>query len=133
MPKTKPKADTANDLPDGWGTLDDVEEEFSTDAEYQRARADADQRGERRRAAYGAALSQLRKAQALTQTTLARNLGVAQAEVSRIEHQTDLLVSTMASFVGAMGGELTLMVRFPDQDPVEMEISGIAESLGSNS
>lgn len=77
------------------------------------------------------ALSQLRKAHPLTQTTLARHLGVAQAEVFRIEHQTDMLASTLAIYVEAMGGELSLLVRFPDQEPVELEIDTIAKSLGS--
>ena len=121
--------DVAKEVPEGWITLDEVEQEFIPDSAYQTARVAADRRGERRRAAYGVALAQLRKAHALTQTTLARNLGVAQAEVSRIEHQTDMLASTLASYVEAMGGELTLTVRFPNQDPVELEFDVIAQSL----
>jgi DNA-binding XRE family transcriptional regulator len=115
--------------PQRWATLEEVEREFSTNPEYRVARAEADQRGERRRAAYGLALSRLRKARALTQTNLALHLGVAQAEVSRIEHQTDMLASTLASYVEAMGGKLSLLVRFPDQEPVELEIEMIAGTL----
>jgi ribosome-binding protein aMBF1 (putative translation factor) len=122
-----------NEVLEGWSTLDDADHEFSVDPEYRAARVAADQRGERRRAAYGVALSHLRRARALSQITLARDLGVAQAEISRIEHQTDLLASTLTSYIEAMGGELTLFVRFPDQEPVELEIDAITEALSSTS
>lgn len=60
-------------------------------------------------------LAELRRALQLTQATLAETLGVGQAEVSKIEKRTDLLVSTLGRFVNAMGGELEIRAVFPDR------------------
>lgn len=61
------------------------------------------------------ALGDVRRARAMTQTQLAKALGVSQAQVSRIESQTDLFLSTLASYIEAMGGELDLVATFPDE------------------
>lgn len=58
-------------------------------------------------------LAQLRGARQLTQETLAKTLGVRQSEVSKIERRTDMYLSTIASFVKAMGGTLELRAVFP--------------------
>lgn len=63
---------------------------------------------------YQRTLSQLRHARRLTQNQLAAALGVSQAQVSRIENQADLYLSTLRSYVEAMGGELQLHAVFPD-------------------
>jgi transcriptional regulator with XRE-family HTH domain len=65
-------------------------------------------------------LRDLRKALDLTQTQLSATLGVRQAHVSRIEQRTDMLLSTLASYVQAMGGSLKFVVTFPDRDPVAL-------------
>ncbi len=65
-------------------------------------------------------LRDLRKALALTQTQLSTTLGVGQEQISRMEQRTDLLLSTLASYVDAMGGKLRLMVEFPDRPPVAL-------------
>jgi hypothetical protein len=39
---------------------------------------------------------------------------VSQAQVSRIENQADLYLSTLRSYIAAMGGELQLRAVFPD-------------------
>ena len=70
-------------------------------------------------------LRELRKARKLTQVRLARELGISQDGVSRIEQRTDLLLSTLRRTVEAMGGSLSLIATFPDQPPVEL--AGIAE------
>ena len=70
-------------------------------------------------------LCELRKARALTQTSVARELGIDQDAISRLEKRSDLLLSTLRRTVEAMGGSLTLVVRFPDRPPVE--IVGITE------
>jgi len=69
-------------------------------------------------------LAQLRKALSLTQERLAETLGIGQEGVSRMEKRTDLLISTLRSYIEAMGGELELVARFPDHPPVKL--SGIA-------
>lgn len=64
------------------------------------------------------ALQQLRKARKLTQTNMAKKLGIGQEGVSRIEQRSDLLLSTLRSYVEAMGGKLSIIAEFPDRVPV---------------
>jgi transcriptional regulator with XRE-family HTH domain len=59
-------------------------------------------------------LDELRRARALSQARLAEALEINQSEVSRIEHRTDLYLSTLRSYIEAMGGELEIIARFPD-------------------
>lgn len=63
-------------------------------------------------------LRDLRQALALTQEHLAEVLGVGQESVSRLEKRSDLLLSTLRSYVRAMGGELRLVAEFPNRPPV---------------
>jgi transcriptional regulator with XRE-family HTH domain len=70
-------------------------------------------------------LQQLRQACKLTQQKVARSLRIGQEGVSKIEKRSDLLISTLRDFVKAMGGELSLVVEFPNRKPVIL--SGIAE------
>jgi len=70
-------------------------------------------------------LRELRKARQLTQVSVARQLGISQDGVSRLEQRSDLLLSTLRRTVEAMGGSLALIATFPDRPPVEL--SGIAE------
>ena len=69
-------------------------------------------------------LRELRKAHELTQASVARELGISQDAISRLEQRSDLLLSTLRRTVEAMGGSLSLIARFPDRPPVEL--SGIA-------
>jgi transcriptional regulator with XRE-family HTH domain len=59
-------------------------------------------------------LHELRRARQLSQEALAEALGATQPEVSKIEHRTDLYVSTLRRYVEAMGGELEITARFPE-------------------
>ncbi len=59
-------------------------------------------------------LDQLRAARELTQAELAAALGINQAAVSKMEHRTDIYVSTLARFIEAMGGKLEIRAVFPD-------------------
>ena len=70
-------------------------------------------------------LREMRKARHLTRVSVARELGISQDAVSRMEQRSDLLLSTLRRTVEAMGGSLSLIVRFPDRPPVEL--SGITE------
>ena len=70
-------------------------------------------------------LRELRKARQLTQASVARELGISQDAISRLEQRSDLLLSTLRRTVEAMGGSLSLIARFPDRPPVEL--AGIAE------
>jgi DNA-binding XRE family transcriptional regulator len=65
-------------------------------------------------------LRQLRTARALTQESLAHALGVRQSEISKIESRTDVYLSTLASYIRAMGGELELCAVFPKGEIVRI-------------
>jgi len=69
-------------------------------------------------------LRELRRARKLTQVRMARALGINQDSVSRLEKRSDLLLSTLRKTVEAMGGNLSLVAKFPDRAPVIL--SGIA-------
>ena len=72
-------------------------------------------------------LQELRKARTLTQKKLAKKLGVAQVAVSRMERRSDLLLSTLRSYVEAMGGSLDLVVSFPGRKPVKLATIGLED------
>ena len=59
-------------------------------------------------------LAQLREARELTQVRLAEILGVNQPAVSKLERSADMYVSTLRSYVQAMGGELRIEAVFSD-------------------
>jgi hypothetical protein len=73
-------------------------------------------------------LRAMRRLRKLTQASLSKKLKIGQEGVSRIEKRTDLYLSTLRSYVEGVGGELTLMVRFPDQPPVILAGLGEPES-----
>ena len=61
-------------------------------------------------------LEEIRKARQMTQSKLAETLGVNQGEVSKIEHRTDVYLSTLAGYVEALGGKLEIRAVFPDRE-----------------
>lgn len=72
-------------------------------------------------------LQALRKAKELTQVQLAETLGVKQATVAQMEKRGDLMLSTVRSYVEAMGGKLRLLVEFPDRESVSLDGLGDTE------
>jgi DNA-binding XRE family transcriptional regulator len=60
------------------------------------------------------ALAELRATQGVTQQEMAKTLGVSQANISRIEHEEDLYLSTLRGYVEALGGRLEVNAVFPD-------------------
>ena len=70
-------------------------------------------------------LQELRRARKLTQVRIAKELGISQDGISKLEKRSDLLLSTLRKTIEAMGGSLSLVAEFPDRDPVVL--SGIAE------
>ncbi|MBD2773587.1 helix-turn-helix domain-containing protein [Iningainema tapete] len=68
---------------------------------------------------------QLRQALKLTQEQIAELLQIDQGNVSRLEQRTDLMLSTLRKYIAAMGGELRLVVEFPNQPPITLV--GISE------
>jgi len=73
-------------------------------------------------------LTDLRRARLMTQDQLAADLRINQASVAKLERRTDMYLSTLRRFVEAMGGELEIVARFPDQPQVRLR--GIGELTG---
>lgn len=67
------------------------------------------------RAPTRATLPALREARRLSQTELANRLSINQGACSRMERRSDMLIGTLRNVVAAMGGELYLVARFPDE------------------
>lgn len=63
-------------------------------------------------------LDQLREARSLTQTRMAEALGVNQGAVSKLERRADMYVSTLRSYLKAMGAQLQIKAVFPDGEVV---------------
>jgi hypothetical protein len=58
----------------------------------------------------------LRQARQQTQVAIAQKLKIAQGSVSRMERQSDFLLSTLREYVDALGGQLELRAVFPEGD-----------------
>ncbi len=61
-------------------------------------------------------LHQLRNAREMTQTRLAEVLEMDQGNISKLEKRTDMYLSTLRSYVEAMGGTLEIRAVVPDGD-----------------
>ena len=72
-------------------------------------------------------LSQLRKERKISQEKVAEALGIGQMQISRLERRKDPRLSTMQRTVAAMGGQLTLIATFPDQEPVVLVSEAVTE------
>jgi transcriptional regulator with XRE-family HTH domain len=59
-------------------------------------------------------LGAIRRATGLTQVELAANLGVGQAQVSKIERQDDMLISTLTSYLAALGVDAKIVIEMGD-------------------
>ncbi|MEI7669368.1 MAG: XRE family transcriptional regulator [Pseudomonadota bacterium] len=98
-----------------WGSFSDEDKE-TISARYQELREEY------------ITLKSLRKAHDLTQEHLAEILNVRQENVSRLEKRTDMMISTLRSYIQAMGGDLKLVVEFPNRAPIML--TGLS-SLGA--
>jgi transcriptional regulator with XRE-family HTH domain len=78
-------------------------------------------------------LRDLRQAGQLTQERMAELMGVEQENVSRLERRADLLLSTLSSYVAAMGGKLRLIAEFPNREPIAIALADIAGEEPSKS
>jgi len=77
-------------------------------------------------------LNQLREARTLTQANLASILGINQGSVSKMEKRTDMYVSTLRSFIQAMGGELQIKAVFPEGEVEIEQFKNVADPLPSS-
>jgi len=60
-------------------------------------------------------LNDLRRRRGLSQAEVARALEVSQPNVSRIEQEDDVYLSTLARYVAALGGRLEVSAVFPEE------------------
>ncbi len=78
-------------------------------------------------------LAELRRARKLTQEQMASAMHVSQAQVSRVENQTDLYLSTLRTYIEALGGELQIRVAFPAGEWTEVAIGDLTGAELSSS
>ncbi len=71
-------------------------------------------------------LSAARQASGMTQEAVAAEMGKSQENVSRIERQRDVRVSTLAQFIQAQGGELEINAVFSGRRVSLMRAAGAA-------
>ena len=69
-------------------------------------------------------LRELRRLAGKAQADIAANMKIRQPSVSKIEKQADMYLSTLRSYVEAVGGELELVVRLPDRAPIHLQRLG---------
>ncbi len=75
-----------------------------------------EQVAERQRAMEDAlALADLRRSRHVTQVQFAEELGISQGNVSRLEGRSDVYLSTLRSYVQALGGHLEIAAVFDDE------------------
>ena len=70
-------------------------------------------------------LRELRQARELTQQQVAERLNVNQPAVAKLEHRTDVYLSSLRSYIEAVGGELRIMAVFPDTEFEIATFSGV--------
>lgn len=73
-------------------------------------------------------LAELRRTVGLTQVQLADLLGTTQGQISRMERQGDMLVSTVVSYLKALGVAARIVVELGDQT-LTYDLTGRKEDL----
>jgi DNA-binding XRE family transcriptional regulator len=69
-------------------------------------------------------LRALRQAAGKAQADIAAALHIKQPSVSKLENQADMHLSTLRSYIAAIGGELELVVRWPSRPAVRLHQPG---------
>ena len=72
-------------------------------------------------------LHELRRARALTQRDMARMLNVNQPAVSKLEQRADVYVSSLRSYIEAVGGKLKIVAEFPQGEVAITNFSNVGE------
>lgn len=80
-----------------------------------------------------ATLAEIRKSRKISQAKLAETLGVKQMQVSRLEKRKDPRLSTLRRSIEALGGQLTMIATFPNQEPLVLVADGGTKSRRSQS
>lgn len=69
-------------------------------------------------------LRELRQIAGKAQADIASALNIKQPSVSQIERQTDMYLSTLRSYVEAVGGKLELSVKLPERPALHLQYLG---------
>ena len=56
-------------------------------------------------------LADLRRKAGVTQEQLARSLGTSQGQISRLEGQRDMLLSTLSAYLAALGADAAVVIE----------------------
>ncbi len=80
----------------------------------------------------GPKLMIIRREAGLTQVELAKNMGSTQAVISRLESQSDLLLSTFAGYLHATGAKARIVITIGDRD-IELDLDEIRKAVPSKS
>jgi len=75
----------------------------------------------------GRRLKELRKISGITQAEMAERLQVGQASVSKIENRGDIQISTLRSYVEALGASLRIDAAFPDDANLALHLGDAFE------
>lgn len=90
----------------------------------QRIEARADELSEEYRT-----LQELRKAAGITQARVSKKMDMPQSNISRLEKNSDMLLSTLQSYISAIGGKLNLTVELPDKPT--LTLTGLGDLIDS--
>ncbi|EBV3599790.1 helix-turn-helix domain-containing protein [Rhizobium pusense] len=93
-----------------------AEEQAAIDARYQDLKQEVE------------GLRELRQIAGKAQAEIASALNIKQPSVSQIERQTDMYLSTLRSYVEAVGGELELTVKLPQRPALRIHQLGDASA-----
>ena len=77
-------------------------------------------------------LNELRQARGLSQKMLAEVLHVQHPSVAKMEKRTDMYVSTLRSYIQAMGGQLQVKAIFPEGEVEIDQFETLAEPQEGN-
>lgn len=76
-------------------------------------------------------LRELRQIAGKAQAEIASALNIKQPSVSQIERQTDMYLSTLRSYVEAVGGQLELTVKLPARPALKLHSIGDVTASGA--
>ena len=72
-------------------------------------------------------LHELRRARALTQQELAQMLKVNQPAISKLEQRADVYISSLRSYIEAVGGKLKIVADFPEGEVAITNFADVGE------
>jgi len=72
-------------------------------------------------------LQELRKSAGITQMKVSEDMDISQGNLSRLERNSDMLLSTLNEYIRALGGKLKLTVELPNKPPIVL--SGLGDLI----